>query len=96
LNHRDEFLRGNCENQPRFCHVKRLSLNGYLIKEIFDRIRYHIDIKKIEHFQFCSTIDDNDGFVDLIKEMTNLSSLHIQYPNILHLLRLISSPMFTI
>jgi hypothetical protein len=40
INHCDEFLKSNYENQPRFCHVKRFSLNGYLTKEIFDRIRY--------------------------------------------------------
>jgi hypothetical protein len=96
LNDCEEFLRLNYGNSRRFCHVKRLSLNGHLTREVFNRIRYHLDLEKIEHFQFCSTIDDNDGFIPLINKMTNLSSLDIQYRNILQLFNQIFSPIFTV
>jgi hypothetical protein len=79
-----------------FIHVKRLSLNGSLTKDLSDQIRYFIDIDKIEHFQIISTDDHFPEYVQLILDMSNLSSLDIQCLHSLRLFRLISSPLFSI
>ena len=85
---------GNCCHQ--FSQVKRLSFNGPLTEKVFDRIQSYVNLEKIEHFQYFSQSDGNDGFLGLMNKMTNLSSLHIQYKNVLHLFRQFRFPLFNI
>ncbi len=90
LNHFNEF------DRSYFIHVKCLSLNGTLTKVQSNQIRHFIDIHKIEHFQMISTDDHFYEYVQLISDMSHLSSLDLQCLHSLRLFRLISSPLFSI
>ncbi|CAF3747804.1 unnamed protein product [Rotaria sp. Silwood1] len=76
--------------QPRFPHVTRLSLNGYLTTHVYDKIQNNIDLSMIKHFEFSSTINTTETLIELINNMINLSSIHIQY---LHSLDLFIEPL---
>ncbi|CAF0986409.1 unnamed protein product [Adineta steineri] len=77
----------------RFCNVNRLSLNGHLTGDIFINIRHLINIEKIVHFQISSTITQCYRLAQFIRDMTNLSSLHIQCVHVLHIFDSILSPL---
>jgi hypothetical protein len=96
LNDFEQFLRSNWRDYGGFCHVKRLSLNRLVTKETLTRLQYHLNLKQIEYFRFNSLGGNNDGFVDLLKEMVNLSTLHIEHNKILDLFNEVSNPMLNI
>ncbi|CAF4496687.1 unnamed protein product [Rotaria sp. Silwood2] len=83
-------------SQSRFNNVIQLSLNGYLTTDVYDAIRNNVDLNMIQHFEFSSTIGTTKAFIELIENMTNLSSIHIQYFHSLDLFNLVSSPNFSI
>ncbi|CAF0908333.1 unnamed protein product [Adineta steineri] len=80
----------------RFCNVNRLSFNGHLTGNILINIRHLINMDKVEHFQFSSTIEHFHELAQFIQDMTNLSSLHIQCIHVLHIFNLISSPLASV
>ncbi|CAF4848367.1 unnamed protein product, partial [Rotaria sp. Silwood2] len=88
----EQILVSQLVSQPRFNNVIRLSLNGYLTKDVCDAIRNNVDLSMIQHFEFSSTIGTAEAFIELIENMTNLSSIHIRYLHSLDLFNLVSSP----
>ncbi|CAF4781145.1 unnamed protein product, partial [Rotaria sp. Silwood2] len=82
--------------RPRFNNVTQLSLNGYLTTDVSDAIRNNVDLNMIQHFDFSSTVGTTESFIELIENMINLSSIHIQYFHSLDLFNLVSSPNFSI
>ncbi|CAF5178696.1 unnamed protein product, partial [Rotaria sp. Silwood1] len=82
--------------QPNFNHVTRLSLNGYLTTHVYDIIQNNIDLSMIKHFKFSSTINTTETLIELINNMINLSSIHIQYLHSLNLFSQLSSPNLSI
>ncbi|CAF4183707.1 unnamed protein product, partial [Rotaria sp. Silwood2] len=82
--------------RPRFNRVTQLSLNGYLTTDVCDAIRNNVDLSMIKHFEFSSTVGTTEAFIELIENMTNLSSIHIQYLHSLDLFNLILSPNLSI
>ncbi|CAF4951890.1 unnamed protein product, partial [Rotaria sp. Silwood1] len=79
-------------NQPRFNHVTKLSLNGYLTTDICDAIRNDVNLSMIQYFQFSSNVGTNEAFIELLESITNLSSIHLQYLHSLDLFNLILFP----
>ena len=92
----DQFSIWKDGDEPYFCHVRRLSLNGHLTKNIADRIGHCIDIHRIEHFQILSRSDDLCEFAQLILDMSDLSSLDIQCLHSLRMFRLILFPLISV
>ncbi|CAF1477016.1 unnamed protein product, partial [Rotaria sp. Silwood1] len=74
---------------PRFNHVTKLSLNGCLTIDLCDAIQNHVNLGMIQHFQFSSTVGSTEVLMELINNMPNLSSIHIQYLHCLDLFNLI-------
>ncbi|CAF3253536.1 unnamed protein product [Rotaria sp. Silwood2] len=85
----DQILMSQPINQPRFNHVTRLSLNGYLTTDICDAIRNDVNLSMIQYFEFSSNVGTNEAFIELFENMTNLSSIHLQYLHSLDLFNLI-------
>ncbi|CAF3014123.1 unnamed protein product, partial [Rotaria sp. Silwood2] len=73
-----------------------VSQPGYLTRDVCDAIRNNVDLNMIQHFEFSSTVSTTEAFIELIENMTNLSSIHIQYFHSLVLFNQVSSPIFSI
>jgi hypothetical protein len=60
-----------------FYDVKHLSLNGYLKNDVLNKISNNIILKRIQHFQFPSEIDDLNGFYQPAHLITHYKSHRI-------------------
>ncbi|CAF4349786.1 unnamed protein product [Rotaria sp. Silwood2] len=92
----EQILVSQSVNRPCFRHVTRLSLNGYFTTYFCDAIRNNVDLTIIKHFEFSSTARTTEAFIQLIENMTNLSSIGIQYFHSLDLFNLVLSPNLSI